>query len=167
MFKGILLVIILLACTCVGRMLSSLRRRRCEVLNEILAAMRVLRLRMLNSMEPVGILLRKSDCETFRRLGNGLWEGGSLGDAWFQMRERESKRGGLLLGLSGEDLRILDEFFLNLGKSGRDEQCELFSSVIARMEEAQKQAKLSYADASRLYTALGTLVGIGICVLII
>lgn len=125
----------------------------------------MLRLRMLNSMEPLGILLRKSDCELFRKLGNSLWEGASLSESWLLMRENETRRGGLLLGLCNGDLHILDEFFLNLGKSGRDEQCELFSSIIARMEEAQQQARQGYADASRLYTALGTLVGIGICVL--
>ena len=167
MFKAILLVMILLACTCVGRMLSNVRRKRCEILNELLAAMRVLRLRMLNSMEPIGILLRKSESALFRNIGNSLWEGGSLQECWFQLRETGMNRGGLLVGLKGEDLRILDEFFLHLGKSGRDEQCALFASVIAAMEEAQQYAKRGYLDASKLYTALGTLVGIGICILII
>lgn len=129
--------------------------------------MRVLRLRMLNSMEPLGILLRKSDSKLFRNLGNDLWEKGSLSECWRLTREAEGKRGGLLLGLDAMDLRILDEFFLNLGKSGREEQNALFASVIAQMEEVQQQAKRSYADASKLYTTLGTLVGIGICVLIV
>lgn len=129
--------------------------------------MRVLRLRMLNSMEPLGILLRKSDSTLFRNLGNSLWEGGSLQECWFQLRDNETGRAGLLVGLTSEDLRILDEFFLHLGKSGRDEQCALFASVIAAMEEAQQHAKRGYMDASKLYTALGTLVGIGICVLMI
>lgn len=129
--------------------------------------MRVLRLRMLNSMEPLGILLRKSDCELFRRLGNSLWEGSNLSESWLLMRDKEISRGGLLVGADSSDLLILDEFFLNLGQSGRDEQCELFASVIGRMEEMQHQAKKGYADASKLYTALGTLVGIGICVLVI
>ena len=62
---------------------------------------------------------------------------------------------------------LLDSFFQNLGQSGREEQCTLFSTVIARMEEEQSQARRRYADASRVYTALGTLIGIGICVLIV
>lgn len=122
---------------------------------------------MLNSMEPLGILLRKADSELFKRLGNSLWEGAGLSESWLLMRDEEMRRGGLLPGLSHSDLYILDDFFLHLGKSGKDEQCELFSSVIARLEDAQQQAKQGYADASKLYTALGTLVGIGICVLII
>lgn len=144
-----------------------MRKRRCEILNEMLAAIRVLRLRMLNSMEPLGIILRKADCDLFKCLGNSLWEGAGLSESWLQMREEEQHRGGLLIGLNQTDLQILDEFFLNLGKSGRDEQCELFSSVIARMEDAQQNAKQGYADATKLYTTLGTLVGIGICVLLI
>lgn len=144
-----------------------MRKKRCDVLNELLAAMRVLRLRMLNSLEPLGILLRKSDSTVFRGLGNSLWEGRSLQECWFEMRDAGFGRGGLLVGLNNEDLHILDEFFLHLGKSGRDEQCELFASIIAAMEEAQQQAKRAYMDTSKLYTALGTLVGIGICVLMI
>lgn len=148
-------------------MLSNVRRRRYEILNELMAAMRVLRLRMLNSMEPLGILLRKSDCVLFKKLGNNLWEGSGLSESWLLMRDNVTGRGGILLGLCENDLLILDEFFLNLGQSGRDEQCELFASVIARMEEMQQQARKGYADASKLYTALGTLVGIGICILVI
>lgn len=167
MFKGLLLTLILLACTCMGRMLSNVRRRRFEILNDLLAAIRVLRLRILNSMEPLGILLRKADCELFKRLGDSLWEGAGLSESWLQMREEEMRRGGLLTGLNNSDMRILDEFFLSLGKSGRDEQCELFSSVIDRMEDAQQEARQGYMEATKLYTTLGTLVGIGICVLII
>ena len=129
--------------------------------------MRVLRLRMLNSMEPMGILLRKSDSMLFRNLGNSLWEGGNLQECWFQLRDTGTGRDGLLVGLNAEDMRILDEFFLHLGKSGRDEQCALFASVISAMEETQQQAKRGYMDASKLYMALGTLVGIAICVLMI
>lgn len=147
--------------------MSNARRHRYELIGDLLTAMRVLRLRMLNSMEPLGILLRKSDSAIFRSLGNSLWEGGGLGECWQAMRERETRRGGLLAALAGEDLRLLDDFFLNLGRSGRQEQSELFASVIARMEEYQDQARHGYADASRMYTALGTLIGIGICVLIV
>lgn len=167
MLKGALLSVILLACAGVGRALSNARRRRVELLGELLAAMRVLRLRMLNSMEPLGILMRKSDSRLFRELGNSLWEGGGLQECWHDMRNVQTRRSGMLDSLTEEDLMLLDSFFQNLGQSGREEQCTLFSTVIARMEEEQNQARRRYADASRVYTALGTLIGIGICVLIV
>lgn len=167
MLKGVLLSVILIACAGVGRALSNGRRRRAELIGELLAAMRVLRLRMLNSMEPLGILLRKSDSRIFQDLGNALWEGGGLHECWQEMRRSQARRGGALDCLTEEDLVLLDGFFRNLGVSGREEQCELFASVIAGMEEAQARARRHYADASRVYTALGTLVGIGICVLIV
>lgn len=167
MLKGVLLSVILLACAGVGRALSNARRRRMELLGELLAAMRVLRLRMLNSMEPLGILLRKSDARLFQDLGNSLWEGGGLAESWQAQRAAQSRRGGGLDSLTEADLKLLDGFFQGLGRSGREEQCALFSSVIGQMEEAQSQARHRYADASRVYTALGTLVGIGICVLIV
>lgn len=167
MLKAALLTVILLSCAGIGKALSNVRRQRLELLEELLTAMRVLRLRMLNSMEPMGILLRKSDSALFRRLGNSLWEGGGISESWRALRERERRKNGALASLSTEDMRILDDFFADLGRSGRDEQNELFSCAIARTEEMQLNAKHVYADASKLYTALGTLIGIGICVLIV
>ena len=167
MLKGALLSVILLSCAGVGRVLSNARRRRVELLGELLAAMRVLRLRMLNSLEPLGILMRKSDSRLFRELGNSLWESGGLRECWNDMRKAQMRRGGMLDSLTGEDLGLLDCFFQNLGQSGREEQCALFATVIARMEEEQSAARRRYADASKVYTALGTLIGIAICVLIV
>lgn len=167
MLKAALLTVILASCAGIGKVLSNVRRQRLELLEELLTAMRVLRLRMLNSMEPLGILLRKSDSRLFQRLGDSLWEGGGVNEGWRTLRDQERRRNGMLASLSAEDMCILDEFFADLGKSGREEQNELFSCVIARTEEMQIQAKHGYADASKLYTALGTLIGIGICVLIV
>lgn len=140
------------------------RKRRCDRLAEILAALRVLRLRMLNSMEPVGILLRKSDCPLFRDMGNSLWEGGGLAETWQQLRA--NNKSDALACLLPEDLQALDGFFQNLGKSGREEQSQLFASIIAEMEEMQLQARRHYLETGKLCTALGTLIGIAICVLI-
>ena len=167
MLKGILLSVIMIACEGAGRVLSNGKKRRAEVLHELLAGMRVLRLRMLNSMEPVGILLRKSDAALFRELGNSLWEGESLAECWEKKRAEETKRGRMLDSLTEEDMEILNGFFRNLGISGREEQGEMFTSVIARMEEAQSGAKRLFADASKTYTALGALLGVGICIVIV
>lgn len=129
--------------------------------------MRVLRLRMLNSLEPMGILLRKSDSILFRTLGNSLWEGDNLQESWYKLQQKEIKRGKMLDSLTNQDLELLNQFFENLGKSSRNEQCLLFSSIISQMEEAQAQAKRAYSESSRVYTALGALAGIGICILVV
>ena len=83
------------------------------------------------------------------------------------MRETGGAASRQLSGLKSEDTMILDVFFGNLGKSGRAEQSELFASIIERMEEALESARNSYLEGAKLFTALGTLAGIGICVLII
>ena len=167
MLKGILLSVIMLASAGTGRMLSNARRRRFELLGELLAAMRVLRLRMLNSMEPLGILLRKSDSRLFRDLGNALREDCGLWECWEELRGAVTKRGCMLDSLTEDDLHLLDSFFQRLGGSGREEQMELFSDCIAQLEEAQTQARRSFSDASKTYTALGALVGIALCILIV
>lgn len=148
-------------------MLSGVRKRRMDMLSDILAAMRVLRLRMLNSMEPVGVLLRKSDLFLFRELGNGLWEGGTLCECWEKMRDAFARRGHPLDCLTREDMRLMDVFFSKLGQSGREEQNAMFAMCISQMEEAQSHAKNDFADGAKLFTALGALVGMGICVMII
>ena len=167
MVKALLLVLVLLACAAAGRSLSNGRRRRSELLSELLAGMRVLRLRMLNSMEPLGILLRKSDAALLRDLGNRLWEGESLAESWIAMRTEEIKRGRRLDCLTEHDMRILDGFFRKLGISGREEQSELFTASIAELEEAYSGARKLFAEASKTYTALGALIGVGICIIII
>ena len=90
MLKWMLLGGILCACAAAGRAASNIRRKRYDNLSEILAAMRVLRLRMLNSMEPVGILLRKSDSLLFRELATDCGKAA----AWKTHGERCGKRAG-------------------------------------------------------------------------
>lgn len=148
-------------------MLANSRRKRYELISEILAGMRVLRLRMLNSLEPLGILLRKSDCSLFCELGNSLWEGGGLNDCWQELRNARKGNSGPEGVLHEDDLQLLDTFFAGLGGSGREEQTELFASIIGQMEETQAQARKSYIDASKIYTALGTLIGIAVCIMIV
>ena len=135
------------------------------MLADILAGMRVLRLRMLNSMEPIGILLRKSECRLFSSIGNNLREGCSLNRCWMEIRETEAHR-GKLSGLNHDELCLLDDFFQHLGTSGREEQNALFSGLIPQLEDAQVSAQKRYRESSRLYTALGALIGVGICILI-
>lgn len=167
MLKGLLLSLVLAACACAGRALSNGKKRRAELLCELLAGMRVLRLRMLNSLEPLGVLLRRSDAPLLRRLGDSLWEGSSLRECWEGLRREESRRGRGLDALTRSDLALLDEFFQKLGGSGREEQSELFSQIIARMEEAHCAARSEYTEAARTFTALGALTGIGICIIIL
>lgn len=166
MLKGILMALILIACAWAGRLISNARRRRAETLGEILTAMRVLRLRMMNSMETLGILLRKSDSMVFKAVGNALWEGEGVNDCWQHVRDSAMRRGSTLDSLTDADAALLDEFFAGLGNSGRDEQSRLFSVSIAALEDAQTQARGKYREAQRLYTTLGALIGAGICILI-
>lgn len=167
MLKEILLAAIPVGCAGAGRILSNAKKRRAEVIGDILAAVRVLRLRMLNSMEPLSILLRKSDCLLFRDLGNSLWVGSSLHECWTVQKKISGKKGAVLDCLCKEDMDILDTLFENLGKNGRDEQNELFASVISRLEEAQNAARKKQAEAARIYTALGALTGIMAVILLV
>lgn len=167
MLKAILLTVILAACACGGRSLCCGMKRRSNMLSDLLAGLRVLRLRMLNSMEPIGVLLRKSDAALLRRLGDCLRDGHGLQACWQQLRLSESRRGGMLDCLTTDDVAILDDLLRNLGQSGREEQSELFAATIARMEDACSVARQRFLDASKTYTALGALMGVALCILLV
>lgn len=167
MLKEIMLAAIPLGCAGVGKIFSNAKKRRAELIGEILAAVRVLRLRMLNSMEPLSILLRKSECAAFRDLGNSLWVGGTLGQCWSVQKKQYLKKGAMLDSLTEADIAVLDVLFDNLGKSGKDEQNELFAGVIAQLEEEQLSARKKQGEAVRIYTVLGALIGIMIAILIV
>lgn len=166
MMKGILLSVVLLACMGIGRAMAHARKKRLETIADLLAAMRVLRLRMLNSHEPVGVLLCRSESQLFCDIGNGCHNGNTLEECWLQFRAN-AKQHVELSALSDQDLHALDEFFRELGKSSREEQNLLFSRTIDAFEEQHGQAKGKYADGAKLFTALGTLIGIALCVLMV
>lgn len=130
----------------------------------IAGAVRVLRLRMLNSTENVCALLSRSDLQAFRGIGDA---GANPEENWLRQRGALTARGGELDSLSAEDLKALDNLFAHLGKSDRQQQNLLLTDVIAQLEERQLQAKQQLRDSARMSTALGALIGIGVCVIVI
>lgn len=167
MLKEIMLALIPLGCAGAGRIMANAKKRRAETMGEILAAVRVLRIRMLNSMEPLSVLLRKSDSALFCDLGNSLWIGSTLSECWAEQKKAGCRKGGALDSFTEADLRILDGLFENLGKSGREEQAEMFARVIAEMEESQAGARKKQAEAAKMYTALGALAGLTVSILLV
>ncbi len=167
MLKAVLLSVVLAACACGGRSLCCGKKRRAAMLADLLAGLRVLRLRMLNSVEPIGVLLRRSDAALLKQLGDSLREGASLKACWQELRLAQSRRGGMLDSLASDDIAIFDDLLRHLGQSGREEQSELLSTVIARMEEASAAAQKRFQDASKTYTALGALAGVALCILLV
>lgn len=166
MLKGILLSVVLLACMGTGRVMAHARKKRLETIADLLAAMRVLRLRMLNSHEPVGALLSRSESQLFCDIGKGYHNGNTLEECWLKFRAN-AKQHVELSPLTDSDLHILDDFFRELGKSSREEQNLLFSRSIDALEEYHGQAKQKYTEGAKLFTALGTLIGIAVCVLMV
>ena len=162
MLKAILLCGIFIACTACGRMLTASRKQRVKTMGDLLSAVRVLRLRMLNSTANVSALLSKSDFEPFRKIGGA---GGDPEASYLRMRDAFAARGGALECLSADDLKALDNLFAHLGKSDRKQQNLLLTDVIAHLEEVQLHARQQLRDSERMSTALGALVGIGVCVI--
>ena len=88
----------------------------------------------------------------------------TIAEGWDALKAEAS---GELECLTGTDVSVLDALFAGLGRTGRDEQDSLFSMIITRLEEALSQAKSRFQESSRMFTALGALVGVAICIMIV
>lgn len=164
MLKAILLCGIFIACTLCGSMLTASRRQRVKTMGDLLSAVRVLRLRMLNSTESVYALLNRSDFEAFRKIGGA---GMDPEANYLRLRDALTARGGALCSLGTDELKVLDNLFAHLGKSDRPQQNLLMNDVISQLEDMQLQARAQLRDNARMSTALGALVGIGVCVIVV
>ena len=161
--KEILLILIIGACAASGSAFSYGRKRRHDALVGYLDAMRVLRIRILNSSEPLEILLGRSELGAFQSLALEIAGGKSTDEAWQTWKTRNRKE---MECLTETDVGILDEFFSHIGRTGKDEQDALFSMTLERMETASAQAKVRHAESAKTFTALGALAGIAVCILI-
>ena len=164
MLKAVLLCGIFIACTMCGSMMTASRKQRVKAMGDFLSAVRVLRLRMLNSTENVCALLSRSDFEAFRKIGGA---GTDPEASYLRLREELTARGGALENLNMDDLKVADNLFAHLGKSDRQQQNLLLSEVISQLEDMQLQARQQLRESARMSTALGALVGIGVCVIVI
>lgn len=141
-----------------GRALARANIRRCTLLAETMDAMQLLRIHMLDSLMPLGAALEKSTGYIFQETGRRL-AGNSAAEAWRELKAEQHIRGGRLDCLAESDIWALDRFFEMLGASSREEQRQVFETVIKELGALESAARGEGDKKNRLYTALGALAG--------
>lgn len=165
--KWLLCICIVIAGALCGRSLAWSAERRCRMLCEMVNALRMLRIRIVGQMEPLGRALEQSGLSLFSAVGKRLLEGKSALDSWHAVLREERQRGHDADCLTKPELTALDRLFECLGESGRAEQDQAVRACIEALEEIRIQAAERAAQTGKLYGSIGLLTGMAITVMMI
>ena len=146
-----------------GLAMTDAARQRARALRTLGEDIRRMRTQMLGMFAPVRDGLELSASPLLRRVGEGMAEGLSAGDAW----RRQARLPGCGAMLAREDKEALDALFGELGETGRERQDALLSSAAQRLGELLEGATEQARRAERLYGALGMLIGLLAALLVI
>ena len=150
-----------------GRAAAEAVRRRTRTLAELCEGLRALRIRMTGMLESVQCAMSRSNCPLLELVAGGMGEGCSAQEAWQATRRKAIRRGGPADSLSEADLRALDDFFTQLGKSDRQAQEVLLDGTQETLARQLEVARGRAAEADRLYVTLGILVGVMLALIVI
>ncbi len=164
-FKIMLSAVIITSCAFTGSTLSKVDMRRSNILAETMDSLHILRIHMLEGLIPLSAALSKSEGYIMKTTGE-LMNDKSVSEAWKELSEKQTVRGGRLDSLTPYDRETLDRFFFRLGKTSREEQNKCFDTTIKELGLLENSARVSGLHKQRLYASLGALAGVTVVVLI-
>lgn len=151
------------ACTFCGYSLASAAMARFRFLRELVAAMKKLRINIVELLLSVDLSLKQTNFLLFKKISDNLSQKRDLSEAWEAVASSES----ILKSLSDAERTVLDDFFRQLGGSGRVAQEETILSCVHFFETSSEEAKARAVRVGRLYTSMGFLIGLSISILMI
>ena len=165
--KLALAAVVVVGCGLCGAAMTRSANRRWRLLRETADGLRQLRVQIVHLQEPLDRALRQSGSSLFALAADHLDGASCAAEAWRRAWETAGRRGGEGDCLAGRDVRALERLFDRLGESGRAGQQEAIRACLATVEAAAEEARSRAAEVSRLYTAVGLLVGLVVAVLLI
>lgn len=156
---------IVAACTLCGRSIAWSANRRCKLLEELVNALRMLKVQSIGMLEPLEVALRHTDFPLFAMIAQQLPLAKCASDAWQIVRTQETRRGRSADCLMERETAALDRLFEHLGESGREAQEASIRTCIAAIEVTCTEASEQSAKMNQLYTSIGLLIGLAIAVL--
>ena len=150
-------------CTMTGRMFAGRNSRRARMLAELMDAIQLLRVHMLDRLLPMKAALERSQSFALNETGAAM-DGTSAAAAWQIVKERQLRRGGKLDCLSARDIDVLDKLFESLGTTGISEQRPIIDGTIKELGLLEAAAKAECNEKGRLYTTLGALAGVALVI---
>ena len=155
-----------LLCAMTGKSFAGTNARRAKLLAELMDALQLLKVHMLDRLMPLEAALSLSKSLLLIKVGEHVAKSGAY-NAWQTIKSREMKRGGIMDCLSVKDAEVLERLFEALGSSGRNEQRPIIDSAIKELGLLEAQARSESGEKGRLYTILGALAGVAIVIFII
>ena len=163
--KMVILVVIFMICTSIGILKAKMYQKRVFELKMMYNSLEVVKSKIQFTYEPikdifteVSDIIYKNEPNIFLGTIN-LMKEKSLLDAWNQAVENEVK-------INNEDKSIIKMFGNLLGKtdkSGQINEINVTNKLLeTQIEKAENENKKNY----KLYKTLGSVVGIGICILL-
>lgn len=165
--RVVLAVVVVIGCALCGRAMAHSAERRYRLLLNTLDALRMLRVKIVETMEPLNEALLSSGSEIFAITARSLNQESSVSDAWLHACRTACARGGIADCLEQRDCDALNRLFEHLGGSGRSTQNTALLACIDELELLKEDAHTRASASGRLYTSIGILLGLALAVLLI
>ena len=165
--RVILAIVLVVACTLLGRAMGNALRRRVTLLDNLIEGVKMLRLHMSGMLERVSDALAATNCSVFVETGREMEAGLSAHAAWEKIMPDKIARGGELDALSGRDRDIIGNLFDNLGEVSRREKEIIIHGIIKQIYDQREGAKMQLSERERLYTSVGFLLGLMFAIAVI
>ena len=172
MLKGILCLIIVFACGGLGLIKAQTFSARLEDLADLKDMIHILQTEMSYRKDPlpsafarIAAYKENRAMELLRQCSDSMKESLDLKQCWEQAVENAYEKNGSCL--TGEDLAILKDLGLQLGKSDIKGQAAMFALTEAKLERQIEQADREKESKGKMYRGLGFSIGIVIAIILI
>lgn len=163
-------ITVIAGCSAAGIIKALSYKERCSELENILELIRVMEMEITYKKEPLHKTFEKIAalkecwfCNLLRTCSRKLADSEDLKNAW----DSSITDNLSACPLHEEDLIILRDITLGLGKSDTGGQKSILEPAVIRLEKALKNAKMQYEKQGRMYRGLGISAGIIIVIMFI
>ena len=163
-------VLIFTSCCLLGMMKASSYRERSRELESILELVKLMELEISYRKEPLAKTFQKAaslkPCwfsGVLQSSGEALTRQRSLHEAWREAMAANKKESPL----QQQDMEILQDLALGLGKSDTAGQARILEPAMARLRQQLNSAKEQEQKQGRMYRGLGIAAGIVIAIMIL
>lgn len=157
---------VMILCAMTGRAFAGANTRRAKLLADLMDALQLLKVHVLDRLMPMEMALSSSNSIILSKLGAPAGKNGASA-AWQEMKRNELRRGGVMDSLSAKDIQVLDNLFSALGATGKEEQRPVIEAAIRELGLLEAEARQESGDKGRLFTILGALAGTAAVILIL
>ena len=170
MFRLMGCILIFISCSCLGFIKASSYKARTIELENTLELIRLLNMEIVYKKESLAKTFKKvsemKSCwfsQVLRSCSLSMQKQNTLKDSWQKALEDNMKN----CPLKENDIKILQDISIGLGKSDIRGQKNIMEPAVIRMETSLTEARQQEKKESRMYRGLGVAAGVVIAVMLI